>query len=164
MASKAPLFDIYSDSAEETRDCGSLLAEKLIEDPSLPRFISICGDLGTGKTVFASGLVSRFDPRAEVTSPTYTVVNEYIGGEIPVYHFDVYRIKDGDATGSKMIRHQNDLYSTGYYDYPDDGITLVEWADLIGYALPPERIEVRIEKTAAGRSDLRHITAESVKE
>lgn len=153
MASKAPLFDIYSDSAEETRDCGSLLAEKLIEDPSLPRFISICGDLGTGKTVFASGLVSRFDPRAEVTSPTYTVVNEYIGGEIPVYHFDVYRIKDGD-----------DLYSTGYYDYPDDGITLVEWADLIGYALPPERIEVRIEKTAAGRSDLRHITAESVKE
>ncbi|MBO4322961.1 MAG: tRNA (adenosine(37)-N6)-threonylcarbamoyltransferase complex ATPase subunit type 1 TsaE, partial [Clostridia bacterium] len=136
MASKAPLFDIYSDSAEETRDCGSLLAEKLIEDPSLPRFISICGDLGTGKTVFASGLVSRFDPRAEVTSPTYTVVNEYIGGEIPVYHFDVYRIKDGD-----------DLYSTGYYDYPDDGITLVEWADLIGYALPPERIEVRIEKT-----------------
>lgn len=153
MASKAPLFDIYSDSAEETRDCGSLLAEKLIEDPSLPRFISICGDLGTGKTVFASGLVSRFDPSAEVTSPTYTVVNEYIGGEIPVYHFDVYRIKDGD-----------DLYSTGYYDYPDDGITLVEWADLIGYALPPERIEVRIEKTAAGRSDLRHITAESVKE
>lgn len=153
MASKAPLFDIYSDSAEETRDCGSLLAEKLIEDPSLPRFISICGDLGTGKTLFASGLVSRFDPRAEVTSPTYTVVNEYIGGEIPVYHFDVYRIKDGD-----------DLYSTGYYDYPDDGITLVEWADLIGYALPPERIEVRIEKTAAGRSDLRHITAESVKE
>jgi ATPase, YjeE family len=153
MASKAPLFDIYSDSAEKTRDCGSLLAQKLIEDPSLPRFICLCGDLGTGKTVFASGLVSRFDPRAEVTSPTYTVVNEYIGGKIPVYHFDVYRIKDGD-----------DLYSTGYYDYPDDGITLVEWADLIGYALPPERIEVRIEKTGAGTGDLRHITAQTVKE
>ena len=153
MASEAPLFNIYSDSAEKTRDCGGLLAKKLIEDPSLPRFICLCGDLGTGKTVFASGLVSCFDPRAEVTSPTYTVVNEYIGGEIPVYHFDVYRIKDGD-----------DLYSTGFYDYPDDGITLVEWADLIGYALPPERIEVLIEKTAAGRSDLRHITAVTVKE
>ena len=153
MASKTPLFDIYSDSAGKTRDCGRLLAEKLIDDPSLPRFICLCGDLGTGKTVFASGLVSRFDPRAEVTSPTYTVVNEYTGGKIPVYHFDVYRIKDGD-----------DLYSTGFYDYPDDGIMLVEWADLIGYALPPEKIEVRIEKTGAGTGDLRHITAQTVKE
>ena len=153
MASVTPIFDICSDSPGRTRDCGRLLAEKLIEDPSLPRFICLCGDLGTGKTVFVSGLVSRFDPRAEVTSPTYTVVNEYTGGKTPVYHFDVYRIKDGD-----------DLYSTGFYDYPEDGITLVEWADLIGYALPPERIEVRIEKTGAGACDHRHITAATVKE
>jgi len=148
------LFDKNTSAGEETAACGRLLAELLLRDPALPSFICLTGDLGTGKTVFTKGFVSAVDRDASVTSPSYTLVNEYTGGSRPVYHFDVYRIKNGD-----------DLYSTGFYDYPEDGFFIVEWASLIDYALPPERIEVVITKTSpVDAPSARRITATVISE
>lgn len=82
-----------------------------------------------------------------ITSPTFTIVNEY-EGRLPLYHFDVYRISDVD-----------EMLDTGYYEYIDgDGVTVIEWADLIKEILPSERIEVHIEKNDQVRSDSRTIT------
>ena len=103
------------------------------------------GDLGVGKTAFVRGFVSALAPGARVKSPTYTIVNEYRGGRIPVFHFDVYRIEGED-----------DLYSTGYYDYLDAGYLLCEWSEKIPFALPDDRITVEIAKTDG--ADGRRIT------
>ena len=97
------------------------------------------------RTAFVRGFVSALLPDARVKSPTYTIVNEYRGASIPVFHFDVYRIEGED-----------DLYSTGYYDYLDAGYLLCEWSEKIPFALPGDRITVRIEKTDG--ADGRRIT------
>lgn len=97
-------------------------------------FLAMYGDLGAGKTAFVRGLASVLAPDAQVSSPSYSVVNEY-GGAYNFCHFDVYRITDED-----------DLYSVGYYDY-SDCIMAVEWSENIPYALPTPRYEIKIEKT-----------------
>ena len=136
--------EIYTDCAEQTETCGAELAKKLIADSSLPRFIALDGDLGAGKTAFTRGFCSVACPGAAVRSPTYALVNEY-RGKPDVFHFDVYRITDED-----------DLYSTGFFDYPSrGGIILCEWAVNIPYALPERYISVLIEKLG---DDKRKIT------
>ncbi len=128
-------FEIISDSTEATEACGASLANKIIADPALPRFIALDGDLGAGKTAFTRGFCSVTCPGAAVRSPTYTLVNEYRGAP-NVFHFDVYRIADED-----------DLYSTGFYDYPfRGGIIICEWAVNIPEAMPERYIAVTIEK------------------
>lgn len=129
------IFERITSTAEETEKCGAHLAALMENDPSLPAFVSLVGDLGTGKTAFTRGFASLAAAGAAVRSPTYALVNEYRGGRRPVFHFDVYRINDED-----------DLYSIGFYDYLDDGVCLVEWCDLIPYALPDEYIATTIEK------------------
>jgi len=137
-------FEIFTDTPEATEDCGASLANKIIEDPTLPRFIALDGDLGAGKTAFTRGFCSVTCPSAEVRSPTYALVNEY-RGDPKVFHFDVYRIQD-----------EEDLYSTGFYDYPSrGGVILCEWALNIPYALPEKYIAVNIEKLG---EDKRKIT------
>ncbi|MCQ2353834.1 MAG: tRNA (adenosine(37)-N6)-threonylcarbamoyltransferase complex ATPase subunit type 1 TsaE [Clostridia bacterium] len=135
---KKLIFKAMTGSPDETSDCGAKLASLIESDPSLPRFIALDGDLGTGKTEFVRGFVSVAAPGSAVRSPTYTLVNEYRAPakKMPVFHFDVYRINNED-----------DLYSTGFYDYPDRGVCLVEWCELIPYALPESYISVVIEKT-----------------
>ena len=129
-------LEILTDSTEATEALGARLARMLIEDPSLPRFITLDGDLGAGKTAFTRGFCSVTCPGAAVRSPTYAIVNEY-RGRPNVFHFDVYRIADED-----------DLYSTGFDDYLNrGGIILCEWAVNIPYALPDEYVSVVIEKT-----------------
>lgn len=130
------LIDKITNSVEETLAVGEELADILRERGSA--FVAMYGDLGTGKTAFTRGVCSRLCPSDRVFSPTFAIINEYVSGEIPVYHFDVYRITDDD-----------DLYSTGFYEYLDreDGIILCEWSENIPYAIPEKRIEVRIEKT-----------------
>lgn len=130
-----PLFSTITHSPEQTADEGARLARALAEDDCLPRFIALDGNLGVGKTEFVRGFAGVLSPTSIVRSPTYTLVNEYRGGKIPVFHFDVYRIHDED-----------DLYSTGFFDYPDQGICLVEWCGLIPYALPDDYLSVRIAK------------------
>ena len=143
MAEKLDL-EIHTEAAEQTEAFAAELANIIISDPSLPRFIALDGDLGAGKTAFTRGFCSITCPGAAVRSPTYALVNEY-RGKPDVFHFDVYRITDED-----------DLYSTGFFDYPSrGGIILCEWAVNIPYALPERYIAVTIEKLG---DDKRKIT------
>ncbi|MBQ4599657.1 MAG: tRNA (adenosine(37)-N6)-threonylcarbamoyltransferase complex ATPase subunit type 1 TsaE [Clostridia bacterium] len=138
---------LSSATTEETEQIGRALAEELLQSGKKSAFIALYGDLGVGKTAFTRGFVSAICPAARVKSPTYTVVNEYRGGILPVFHFDMYRI-DGE----------DDLYSTGFYDYLDSGYLLSEWSENIPFALPKERIAVTIEKSGV---DTRRITLEA---
>ncbi len=127
------ILKIKSDSTECTEKTGAKLAELMAADISMPRFVAVCGGLGAGKTAFTRGICSRFCPNAAVRSPSFALVNEY-RGDTEVYHFDVWRITDDD-----------DLYSTGFYDYQDrPGVIVCEWADNIEYALPDKYILVDI--------------------
>lgn len=135
-------FEIITESVERTEEIGSKLTRLIMEDDTLPRFVAMYGDLGVGKTAFVRGFCSSICPFSTVKSPTFALVNEYRCAENPinlkkVCHFDMYRVTDED-----------DLYSIGYDDYlRDDYICIAEWCELIPYALPDERIEVKIEKT-----------------
>ena len=103
--------------------------------------VAMRGDLGAGKTVFVRGAAEALGCSENVTSPTFAIVNEY-EGRVPVRHFDVYRIEDED-----------DLYSTGFYDYMDGvSVLFIEWSENIEYALPEDRITVTILKTESGRT------------
>ena len=135
-------------SSEQTESVGALLAELMLADPTLPRFIALYGDLGVGKTAFVRGFTSLISPNARVKSPTFALVNEYRGKECSVYHFDMYRIADED-----------DLYSIGFYDYLDRrGVCLVEWSENIGYALPDRYVRVCIEKSSRENENERTIS------
>ena len=143
-------FTIFTDSPEATEHVGVELAELMLGDSSLPKFIALYGDLGVGKTAFVRGFTSAVTPGARVKSPTFALVNEYRikgGKNPPVFHFDMYRIGDED-----------ELYSIGFYDYLENGICLVEWSENIEYALPDERFTVSIEKCSADEPDKRKIT------
>ncbi len=99
-------------------------------------FIAFFGDLGSGKTAFTRGVANLLCPNARVTSPTFSIVNEYLGGSVPLFHFDMYRILDDD-----------NLFSTGFYDYFDrDGVMIVEWSENIPFGLPEHRYDVVFEK------------------
>ncbi len=101
-------------------------------------FVALYGDLGAGKTAFTRGIASVLAPNDVISSPTYTIVNEYRSGTHPFCHFDMYRIENED-----------DLESIGFYDYPTDAIFIVEWCEKIPYALPDNYYRVTIEKTEA---------------
>jgi tRNA threonylcarbamoyladenosine biosynthesis protein TsaE len=130
-------------SAEETAGLGQRLGAILHKGDT----VCLTGDLGTGKTAFAGGIAKALGIGGYITSPTFTIVNEY-EGELPLYHFDVYRIGD-----------PGEMFETGYDEYiSGEGITVIEWAELIKDILPPERIEVFIEKDNADKPDSRLIT------
>lgn len=127
--------EIYiSKSTEETENIASAFAKSI--DNTKPAFVAMFGDLGVGKTAFVRGVASVLAPNARVKSPTFTVVNEYHGGKIPLYHFDVYRIEDED-----------DLYSVGFYDYLQKGICIVEWSENIVDSIPTGAYRIKIERT-----------------
>ena len=139
---------IITTTPEDTEGVGVELARAMTEG-KLPRFVALEGDLGVGKTVLVRGFASVVAPGAAVRSPTFALVNEYKNREtgMAVYHFDVYRIVDED-----------DLYSTGFYDYIDKGICLVEWSENIRYAFPRDYVTVRIEKNDPENPESRLIT------
>ena len=111
-----------SNCCEDTEQIAHEFAKQL--EPG--DFIAFFGDLGSGKTAFVRGLASYLCPDCRVSSPTFAIVNEYVGGKIPLFHFDMYRILDDD-----------NLFSTGFYDYFDrDGIIAAEWCENIPFALP----------------------------
>ena len=130
------LFNVITESTEATEAIGArLAADMTAPDSTLPRFVALYGDLGSGKTAFVRGYTSVVAPKVAVRSPTFTIVNEYRGGSVPVFHFDMYRITDED-----------DLYSIGFDDYVDSGICLTEWSENIEFALPEEYIRVEISR------------------
>lgn len=145
------LKKIYTASPEETEHVGADLASRLLNEPSLPRYIALYGDLGVGKTAFARGVCQVLCPGAAVRSPTFALVNEY-RGKLPVFHFDMYRI-----TG------EDDLYSIGYDDYlMRGGVILVEWSENIPFALPDEFLRVTITKNDPNVPESREILIEEV--
>ena len=116
-------------SLEETK----AVAEKLAERITKPVVIAYFGGLGAGKTTFSRFLCQALGSHDEVTSPTFAMVHEY-QGRLPIYHFDMYRV-DGYES----------LYSTGYFDYLDTGVLLIEWSENIKEDLPREYIRIEIE-------------------
>ena len=147
-------YEIETASAEETEAFGASLAEKMMNDPSIPPFIALYGDLGVGKTAFVRGFASVIAPGAIVRSPTFALVNEYRAKPRSLFHFDMYRIADED-----------DLYSIAFYDYQDrNGICLVEWSENIPYALPEQYLRVSIEKNRTDSPDNRLISVQTIGE
>ena len=131
-----------TNSPEETEQIGAALGKIL----SAGTVIAYTGDLGAGKTAFTRGLAQGLGYREPVTSPTYTIVNEYLGGRLPLFHFDMYRLASSD-----------DLWDIGWEDYLDrGGICAVEWSENVADALE-DPILVRIEKLGG---DSRRITIE----
>ena len=109
--------EMMTHSPEETEAVGAEVAREL----SFPAFIALYGDLGVGKTAFVRGLASVLAPSSAVRSPTFALVNEYIGDTINLYHFDMYR-----------IRSEWDLESCGFYDYDfESNVAAVEWSENI---------------------------------
>ena len=135
-------------ATEETEAVGAALAKRMREDPSLPPFVALYGDLGVGKTAFIRGFASVIAPEARVKSPTFALVHEYKGASHSVFHFDLYRIES-----------EEELYSMGFYDYLDRrGICLTEWSEKIEYALPDRYLRVEIVKVSEDETDHRGIT------
>ena len=121
-----------SHSVEETEKIAASICPELKNR----RFLCFFGSLGAGKTAFTRGIVKDLAPECLglVHSPTFAIVNEYLGKDVQIFHFDLYRIKDED-----------DLYSTGFYDYLDAGAVLVvEWSENIEGALPPDAVRLHI--------------------
>ncbi len=121
-----------SNSPAETEAIGAALAETLVPGT----VIAYRGDLGAGKTAFTRGLAKGLGCTDMVTSPTYTIVNEYLSGRLPLFHFDMYRLKSSE-----------DLWDIGWEDYLDrGGVCAVEWSENVADALE-DYILVNIEKT-----------------
>ena len=118
-------------SPEETEKIGEALAKSL--QPGT--ILAYRGDLGAGKTAFTRGLARGLGCKETVTSPTYTIVNEYLGGRLPLFHFDMYRLASSD-----------DLWDIGWEDYLDrEGVCAVEWSENVQDAME-DAITVTIEK------------------
>ena len=129
------------------------LGEKIGQMAKPGMVISLTGDLGVGKTVFTQGLAKGLGIEEPVNSPTFTIVQVYEEGRLPLYHFDVYRIGD--------IEEMDEI---GYEDYfYGEGVCLIEWADLIREILPEQMYRVTIEKDLEKGFDYRKITLEGFK-
>ena len=136
------MMQITTHSADETQALGQKLASSLAPGDVIAYF----GDLGAGKTAFTRGLAQGLGITDPVTSPTYTIVNEYLSGRIPLFHFDMYRLSSSD-----------ELFDIGWEDYLSrGGVCAVEWSENVEDALQ-DAIRVTIEKDA-DEPDTRHIT------
>ena len=134
---------IYSESEEQTELFAQKIAGKL-----MPGAILILnGEMGSGKSVFARGIIHGLGYSGTVTSPTFTLMNTYEGGVLPVYHFDLYRLNTPEQ-----------LYDIGYDEFLyGSGISLIEWAQRMENLYPEQHIIVSIEKTG---TSTRTITVE----
>lgn len=126
------LFPARTSSEPETRSLGHSLARRL----RLGDVVALFGDLGAGKTALTKGLCGGFGIDVEqVTSPTFTILNEYTSGSLPLYHFDAYRIE-----------RLEEFFDLGYEEYfYGDGICVIEWAEKIEPLLPPATLRIRLE-------------------
>ena len=135
-------MEFITHSPAETELLGQRLAWQLRPGT----VIAYCGDLGAGKTAFTRGLAKGLGCTDMVTSPTYTIVNEYLSGKLPLFHFDMYRLASAD-----------DLWDIGWEDYLErGGICAVEWSENVTEAME-NALWVRIEKTG---EESRRITVE----
>ena len=119
---------IVSKSTNDTEKIGESVANKLCGN----EVIALFGGLGMGKTAFTRGLCRGLGVNDGVSSPTFALVNEY-HGKYNIYHFDMYRVTSWE-----------DLYSTGFFDYLDNGVLVIEWSENIEGALPENTIRINI--------------------
>ena len=135
-------MEFITNSPEQTEQVGAALGNIL----PAGTILAYRGDLGAGKTAFTRGLARGLGCREIVTSPTYTIVNEYLGGRIPLFHFDMYRLHSAD-----------DLWDIGWEDYLErGGVCAVEWSENVDDAME-DPIYITIEKTG---EESRRITIE----
>ena len=140
-------MEFVTHSREETEALGARLADALAEG----RVVAFTGDLGAGKTAFVSGMARALGVEERVTSPTFTIVNEYEGGRLPLFHFDMYRLGSAD-----------ELFHIGWEDYlARGGVCAVEWSENVAGAIEPDAVRVSILR--GGRDNDRIITIEGVK-
>ena len=133
---------LQTQSPDETRALAARLGTLLRAGDTL----CLIGDLGAGKTTFTQGLALGLGlpPEEPVNSPTFTLVSEHLGGRVPLYHFDVYRLPDSSG-----------LYDLAFDEYlSGDGVVVIEWADKITDALPTDRLDITL---TPGETDTRQI-------
>ena len=122
-------YKITSRSIEDTME----LAENIESEKFPGMIICLDGELGSGKTVFVKGFAKSLGIEENITSPTFNIVKEYQIGEMPLYHMDVYRLEDNDE-------------SIGFSDYfNSNGISIIEWSELIEDSLPEERLDIKFK-------------------
>ena len=125
-------YTFTSHSESETMALAFNLASKL----HIGDVVVLTGDLGSGKTKFVEGFLKFFNLDKEISSPTFTIVNEYKNDDINIYHFDVYRLSDSD-----------EFYAIGGEEYFSTGICLIEWGEIIKDVLPENYIHITFEKS-----------------
>lgn len=125
-------MEVISNSPAETEELGARLADRLVPGS----VVAFTGDLGAGKTAFTRGLARGLGVEERVTSPTFTIVNEYEGGRLPLFHFDMYRLGSSE-----------ELFDIGWEDYlARGGVCAVEWSEIIGDALDGDVLRVDIRR------------------
>ena len=142
------MYNFLSKSPENTLE----FAKNFAKDLKFGDIIVLIGDLGSGKTKFTEGILSFFGIENEISSPTFTIVNEYISNNITIYHFDVYRLKDS-----------SDFYNIGGDEYFDKGISIIEWGDIIKDALPPKYTKITFERVLENEN-FRNLIIENITE
>lgn len=134
-------------SSEETYDLGESLGSRA----QAGQIYTLIGDLGTGKTVFTQGFAKGMGVKEYVNSPTFTILQVYDDGRLPLYHFDVYRIEEPE-----------EMEEIGYEEYFfGDGVTLIEWADIISELIPEDAVRIEISKDLSKGADYRRIEVRS---
>lgn len=140
------LEKIVTNDYKETFEYGKMLGSKC----QAGDVYTLIGDLGVGKTVFAQGFAEGLGIKDIVNSPTFTIVQVYEEGRLPLYHFDVYRIGDPE-----------EMFEVGFEEYVyGNGVSLIEWANLIEEVLPQEYYQVEIAKDLEAGLNVRKITLE----
>lgn len=124
-------YKFISKNEKDTKNFAQKLAKNLVPG----NIVVLTGELGSGKTKFVEGFLSYFGLENEISSPTFTIVNEYKKNDISIYHFDVYRLEDS-----------SEFYEIGGEEYFENGICLIEWGELICDALPKDYIQITFEK------------------
>ena len=133
---------------EETYELG----KKMGREAKPGQIICLSGDLGVGKTVFTQGFAAGLGIEGPVNSPTFTILQQYEDGRLPLYHFDVYRI--GDISEMDEIGYEDCFYGSG--------VSLIEWSELIEELLPERAVHVTIEKDLERGFDFRRIRVEGL--
>lgn len=139
-------MNIISRSESDTIELGKKIASKLKKG----MVIVLTGDLGSGKTKLTEGILTYFGLQNEISSPTFTIVNEYYTDNLNIYHFDVYRLAEID-----------EFYAIGGEEYFEKGASIIEWGELIEEALPKNYVKVNFERDTEN-INLRNIKIEVV--
>ena len=132
------MVELISHSEEETKQIAMKIASKL----NIGNVLVLTGDLGSGKTKFTEGILEYFDFKGEISSPTFTIVNEHTSDKINVYHFDVYRLEDSD-----------EFLAIGGDEYFEIGISIIEWGEIIEDVLPQDAIKIEFSRDLIHEND-----------